>query len=421
MGHSHAVQSVEVMAPVGSFASLAAALHAGADSVYFGVTQLNMRARAADSMRIADIAEVVRRAHAAGAAAYIAINTLLYDHDMAVMRRIVDTAREAGCDAVIAADLACIMYCNTVGIPVHISVQCSISNYATVAFFAQFTNRVVLARELNIDQITAITRKIRTEKLIGREGRLMEVEVFAHGALCVAQSGRCAMSLYHHNASANRGVCRQVCRMPYKVTNIETGKALIVDHHYVMSAADICTIDFLDLLVNAGVHVLKIEGRGRAPEYVDTVVRTYKKALAAIADGTYTKDAITQYLTELGSVFNRTLSHGNYFLGREIGAYSRVYGSHATQRKEYVARVVHYYRKAGVAEFLVEAGTVSEGDAVIIIGATTGVVRVQVQGMRVDGSPAQSAVRGARVTLAVPERVRIADRLYVLHDRDSVV
>lgn len=421
MTQSHIAQSVEVMAPVGSFAALAAAIHAGADSVYFGVTQLNMRARAADNMRIEDIADVVERAHAARVLAYVVVNTLLYDHDMIMMRRIVDAAQAAGADAVIAADIACIAYCNEIGMSVHISVQQSIANYETVAFFAQYTNRVVLARELNLDQIAAIARAIRDHRLMGREGRLMEIEVFAHGALCVAQSGRCAMSLYHHNASANRGACRQTCRMPYKVTNLETGKELVVDNHYVMSAADICTIDFLDLVIAAGVHVLKIEGRGRPPEYVDTVVRTYKKALSDLENDTYTKDAIATYMTDLATVFNRTLSHGNYFLGREVGAYSRVYGSRATQRKQYCARVVHYYRKAGVAEVLVEAGTLTDGDTVIIIGATTGVLRLTVRDMRVDEALVTTATRGTSVTLKVPSRVRIADRLYVLCERDSVV
>lgn len=410
-------QSVEIMAPVGSFASLAAAIAAGADSVYFGVTQLNMRAGAADRMQLSDIAEVVRRAHADGVLTYIVINTLLYDHDMRMMRRIVDTAQAAGVDAVIAADFACVTYCNTVGMTVHMSVQFSIANYDAVQFFAQFTNRIVLARELNINQIAAITHAINENRLMGREGRLMEIEVFGHGALCVAQSGRCGMSLYHHNASANRGVCRQVCRMPYKVTNVETGKELIVDHQYVMSAADICTIDFLDMIVDAGVRVLKIEGRGRSPEYVDTVVRTYKAALAAVADGTYTQEAIAGYMRALETVFNRTLSHGNYFLGREVGAYSRVYGSRATQRKDYVARVVHYYRKAGVAECLVEAGVLTEGDTVVMIGATTGVLRFSVRDMRVDDVSVRVAQRGTTVTFAVPSRVRIADRLYVLRDR----
>lgn len=413
-----AARSVEVMAPVGSFAALAAAIRAGADSVYFGVTQLNMRARAADNMSINDMAEIVRRARAAGVKTYVVVNTLLYDHDMRVARAIVDTARAAGVDAVIAADFACVRYCNDIGMPVQMSVQFSISNYETVAFFAQFTNRVVLARELNLEQIGAIARRIAAERLMGREGRLMEIEVFAHGALCVAQSGRCYMSLYHHNASANRGVCRQTCRMKYKVTNMETGKELVVDNHYVMSAADICTVDFLDQVIAAGAQVLKIEGRGRPPEYVDTVVRTYKKALAAIASGTYTPAAIASYMADVRAVFHRTLSHGNYYLGREIGAYSPVYGSRATQYKEYVARVTHYYRAIGVAEVYVEAGTLARGDAVVVIGATTGVLACTVGELRVDDTPVPAARKGTTVTLAVPDRVRVADKMYIVRTRD---
>lgn len=412
-------QMAEVMAPVGSFASLAAAINAGADSVYFGVTQLNMRARAADNMTIDDLGEVARIAQKNSVKTYLVVNTLLYDHDVLMMQKIVDAAKASHIDAIIAFDFACVNYCNAVKMPVHISVQFSISNYETVKFFAQFTNRVVLARELNLEQIKSIHQKILAEQLMGNEGRLMEIEAFAHGALCIAQSGRCYMSLYAHNASANRGACRQNCRMKYKVTDVDTGKEMVIDNQYVMSAADICTIDFLDKVLDAGVQVLKIEGRGRSPEYVSTVVRTYKKALADIAQGTYIKEKIDEYYTDLEKVFNRKLSHGNYYLGKEIGAYCDVYGSRATHHKEFVGHVLHYYRKPSVAEVSIDAGQIAVGDEVIFIGATTGAMEMIVQTMRRDDVAVERANKKDVVTFVVPERVRINDKIYVVKKREK--
>lgn len=410
-------QKAEVMAPVGSFESLAAAINAGADSVYFGVTQLNMRARAADNMTIEDLEEVARIARKSGVKTYLAVNTILYDHDVTVMKKIINAAKKSGIDAIIAYDFACVNYCNAIVMPVHMSVQFSISNYETVKFFAQFTNRIVLARELNLDQIKNIHHKICEEKLMGNEGRLMEIEAFAHGALCIAQSGRCYMSLYAYNASANRGACRQNCRMQYKVTDVDTGKEMVIDNHYVMSAADICTIDFLDKVLDAGVQVLKIEGRGRSPEYVATVVRTYKKALADIAQGTYTQEKIHTYYHDLEKVFNRKLSHGNYYLGKEIGAYCDVYGSRATHTKEFVGHVVHYYKKPSVAEVCIDAGQVNVGDEVIFIGATTGALEVKIQELRRDNEIIQTAQKKDIVTFVVSDRVRINDKMYVVKKR----
>ena len=407
----------EVMAPVGSFASLAAAINAGADSVYFGVTQLNMRARAADNMTIDDLSEMARIAHENNVKTYLVVNTLLYDHDIMIMKKIVDAAKKNDIDAIIAFDFACVNYCNEIKIPVHVSVQFSISNYETVKFFAQFTNRVVLARELNLEQIKAIYQHIQDDQLTGNEGRLMEIEAFAHGALCIAQSGRCYMSLYTDNASANRGACRQNCRMQYKVTDVDTGKEMIIDNHYVMSAADICTIDFLDKVLDAGVQVLKIEGRGRSPEYVTTVVRAYKKALKDIADGTYTKEKTTEYYTDLEKVFNRKLSHGNFYLGKEIGAYCDVYGSRATEEKEFIGRVVHYYSKASIAEIKVDAGIIGKGTSMLIIGATTGSMEGVIDELRVDGRFAESAKKGDIITITVPDRVRVNDKLYIIKKR----
>lgn len=407
----------EIMAPVGSFESLATAIKAGADSVYFGVTQLNMRARAAANFTFADFAEIAKECHKNNVKAYLVVNTLLYDHDIVIMKKLVDAAKENGVDAIIAFDHATVNYCNESGVPVHVSVQFSISNYETVKFFAKMTNRVVLARELTIEQIKAIYEKIQEEQLMGNEGRLMEIEAFIHGALCVAQSGRCYMSLYTDNASANRGACLQNCRKEYKVTDVETGKELIIDNHYVMSAADICTIDFLDELLDAGVQVLKIEGRGRSPEYVDTVVRVYKKALADIDAGTYTKEKIKEYFSELETVFNRKLSKGNYYLGKELGDYSDVYGSKATKEKEFVGRVAHYFHKVGIAEVAVESGVVKKGDEFVVIGATTGTLKGKIGELRVDGVVAQESKKGDVITFAVDERVRVNDKVYLLKKR----
>ena len=410
-------QNAEIMAPIGSFASLAAAINAGADSVYFGVTQLNMRVRAADNMTIVDLGKIAKISHESNVKTYLVVNTLLYDHDIEVMQKIIDAAKKNEVDAIIASDFACVNYCNSIGMPVHMSVQFSISNYETVKFFAQFTNRIVLARELNLDQIKKIHEQICEEKLMGNEGRLMEIEAFVHGALCIAQSGRCYMSLYAHNASANRGACRQNCRMKYKVTEVDTGKEMVIDNHYVMSAADICTIDFLDKVLNAGVQVLKIEGRGRSPEYVDTVVRTYKKALNDISHNTYTQDKIQEYYADLETVFNRQLSHGNYYLGKEIGAYCEVYGSKSTEVKEYVGRVSHYFTKPSVAEMRVDAGYVSVGDVILCIGATTGVMKIKIAELRIEEKVAKSGQKGDIVTFVVPDRVRVNDKVYLVKKR----
>jgi len=363
-----------------------------------------MRAKAAANFTLEDLTKIAQQCHASDVKAYLAVNTLLYDHDTHVMRMIVDAAKENGIDAIIAFDFACVGYCNEIGMPVHLSVQFSISNYESLKFFAKLTNRVVLARELTLPQIKDIYDKIQAEQLLGSEGRVMEIEAFVHGALCVAQSGRCYMSLYTDNASANRGACRQNCRGKYKVTDMDTGKELVIDNHYVMSAADICTIDFLDELLDAGVLVMKIEGRGRSPEYVHTVVRTYKNALQDIADGTYTKEKKKAYLASLKKVFNRKLSKGNYYLGKELGEYSDVYGSKATQEKEFIGLVTHYFVKPSIAEVTITAGVeVCDGDDYLIIGATTGTLEGTIDGLRVDGKNAKTATKGDVITFAVSD------------------
>lgn len=415
---------VEIMAPAGSFESLAAAIKGGCDSVYFGVTQLNMRARAAANLTLADLAEVARICHETPARrggkikAYLAVNTLLYDHDTVIMRKLVDAAKENNIDAVIAFDFATIQYCNEIGIPVHISVQFSVSNYESLKFFATMTNRVVLARELTLDQIRVIHERIEKEQLMGREGTLMEIEAFVHGALCVAQSGRCFMSSYTDNASANRGACLQNCRGQYKVTDMETGKELVLDNHYVMSAADICTIDFAPELLKSGVLVWKIEGRGRSPEYVYTVTKTYRQALSDIERGEYTKEKVQKYFEDLKTVYHRGLSKGNYYLGRELDAYSEAHGSQASKEKVFVGTIRKYYAKAGVAEMIVEAGTMVAGDEIRIIGATTGVYEGTIGELRAaDESPLTEGKKGNVVTFPVTERVRVNDKVYLWKDK----
>ncbi len=411
-------EEAEIMSPAGSFDSLMAAIQAGCGSIYFGVTQLNMRARAADNMTLADIKEVADICHEHKVKAYLVVNTLLYDHDTKLMRKIVDAAKENNVDAIIAFDFATVQYCNEIKMPVHISVQFSVSNYESVKFFANLTNRVVLARELTLNQIKDIGLKIREENLMGNEGRLMEIEAFVHGALCIAQSGRCLMSLYTDNSSANRGACRQNCRRAYKVTDLETGQELVVDNQYVLSAADICMIDKIPELLDAGVQVFKIEGRGRAPEYVEVVTRAYKHALLDVQNGTYTKEKIEGYYESLKTVYNRTLSHGNYYLGQEIDAYSDVKGSKAAKEKFALGVVQSYFVKAGVAEILLDAGDIAVGDEIKIIGRTTGVYSATVTELRnVDRIPVTEAKKGDIITIPVTSRVRENDRVYLWKDR----
>jgi putative protease len=332
------------------------------------------------------------------------------------MRKIVDAAKENNIDAIIASDFAVLQYCKDTKMPVHISTQLSISNYESVKFFAQFTNRVVLARELTIDQIKDIYHKIESEQLMGCDGHLMEIECFVHGALCVAQSGRCYMSLYTDGSSANRGACKQNCRARYKVTDVDTGKELIIDNHYIMSAADICTIDFIDQLLDAGIKVWKIEGRGRSPEYVDTVVRTYKQALKDLGAGTY-KENIESYFDALKKVYNRGLSHGNFFLGKEIGAYSNIHGSQATQEKEFIGKVSHYFPEPQVVEITIESGSLSVGDMFSITGATTGVVVGTITELRKNNIPVEKAVKGEEVSFPLDTYIRKNDNMYRIFER----
>jgi putative protease len=413
-------RKLEIMAPAGSFESLASAIKAGADSVYFGVTQLNMRARSSANFSFADMAEIVSRAKENDVLTYLVVNTLLFDHDIIIAKKLVDEAQKNGVDAIIAFDFAVMQYCNEIGMPVHASIQFSISNFEAVKFFAKMTNRVVLARELTLDQIKAVHEKIVAENLLGNEGRLMEIEVFGHGALCVAQSGRCYMSLYTNNASANRGACLQNCRRKYKVTDVDTGKELVIDNQYVMSAEDICTIDFLDKFIDAGISVLKIEGRGRSPEYVHTVVQTYKQAVKDIEAGTYTKEKIEGYVKDLETVFHRGLSHGNFFLGKEIGEYSNIYGSKATEEKIYKGKVVHFYDKASVADIKLEAGDIALKESYLVTGETTGIAKGTIEEIRVDDTSVDTAQKGTIVSIKMSEKVRRNDNFYIVKKKEKL-
>ena len=376
-----------------------------------------MRARAAANFTLADMAEIVKRAKESDVLTYLVVNTLLFDHDMDIARKLIDSAKANGVDAIIAFDFAAMNYCNEIGMPVHATIQFSISNYEAVKFFSKMTNRVVLARELTLDQIKAIHTRIVAENLMGNEGRLMEIEVFGHGALCVAQSGRCWMSLYTQNASANRGACLQNCRHAYKVTDLQTNKELVLDNNYIMSAADICTIDFLDQFIDSGISVLKIEGRGRSPEYVYKIVSTYKKALKDIEDGTYTEEKIEGYFKDLETVFNRKLSHGNFYLGKEIGEYSDSYGSKATEEKTFKGRITNYFAKQNVAEVTLEAGSLERGSKFLITGDKTGVVFGTADEIRIDDISVENAEQKSVISVKVDEKVRRNDMFYTVINR----
>ena len=404
--------SLELLAPAGCYPSLQAALNSGADAVYFGLAQLNMRARARRSFSGGDLEEIMRRVHAAGKRGFLTINTVLYDHDLPLAERLLDEAVKHRVDGVIVSDHAAIEAAAERGLEVHISTQLSISNYPSLKFYARWADRVVLARELTLGAIKRIHNKIVEEDLRGPSGRPMEIEAFAHGALCVAVSGRCEMSLYTANASANRGACEQNCRREYTVTDTQTGQELVLDNNYVMSPNDLCTIDFLDRMVDSGVTVFKLEGRGRAPEYVDAVTRAYRTALDAVVDGTYSEELVASLMPELERVYNRGFSEGFYF-GRQ-GGWSAAPGSKATHRKVLVGPVKNYFAKSGVALVQVTDRAPVRGDDFLIVGPTTGVVKGSLEEMRIDGEVVEEAPQGSTVSFRIPERARLSDRMFLM-------
>lgn len=399
------------MAPVGSRESLAAAIQAGAGSVYFGIEKLNMRAHSASTFTISDLREIAETCNARGIKTYLTVNTIIYGEDIPLMREIVDAAKAAGISAVIASDVAVMTYCNSIGQEVHLSTQLNISNIEALKFYAQFADVVVLARELNLDQVAEIYRQIEEQHICGPSGEQIRIEMFCHGALCMAISGKCYLSLQNANRSANRGECVQICRRSYRVTDMETGNELEIDNKYIMSPKDLKTVRFIDRMMKSGVRVFKIEGRARGPEYVYTVVKCYREAIQSVLDGAFTEEKKDAWDERLATVFNRGFWDG-YYQGQTLGEWNKNYGSAATERKVYCAKGIKYFSKLGVAEFQVEASEFSVGDKLLITGPTTGVIYLDCTEIRYDLKPVDTALKGQRVSIPVPEKVRPSDKLF---------
>lgn len=403
----------EIMAPAGSWESLAAAIKAGADSVYFGVESLNMRAHSAARFTVNDLDAIVGRCKEAGVKSYLTVNTIIYGEDLQLMRSICDAAKTSGISAIIASDVAVLQYCNTIGQEIHLSTQLNISNIEALKFYARFADVAVLARELNMGQVSEIAQQIEEQNVLGPNGQRVRIEMFCHGALCMAISGKCYLSLNNLGYSANRGACLQVCRRSYTVRDRETGVELDVDNKYIMSPKDLKTIRFVDRMVKAGVKVFKIEGRARGPEYVYTTVQCYKQALEAALEGTTTEAMKDQWDERLKTVFNRGFWDG-YYLGQRLGEWNKEYGSSATERKVYVGKGIKYFSKIGVAEFQLEANTLDKDDKLLITGPTTGALFLNADEIRYDLQPVDHAEKGWRVSIPVPEKVRPSDKLYKL-------
>ena len=411
-------KELEIMAPAGNFECLRAAIQGGADSVYFGVGHLNMRSHSANNFQPEDLSEVVRICREAGVKSYMTLNIVLYQEDLEPMRKALDAALAAGVDAIIASDMAAISYCRKIGLEVHISTQLSISNVESLRFYSQFADVVVLARELNLDQVKEIYETVVREKICGPSGKPVRIEMFAHGALCMAISGKCYLSLHTYGASANRGACYQICRRGYEVTDLETGNKLNIDNKYIMSPKDLCTIDFMDRIIESGVKVFKIEGRARSAEYVKRCASCYRRAADAVCDGTYSPELAASLKEELSEVFNRGFWDG-YYQGAYLGQWSDVYGSQATLKKVYCGKVTNWFDRIGVVEIAVESAPLHIGDRAMAIGATTGVVEFSVEDMRVNLKSADMAGKGVRCSVAVdpslcPEgRLRRGDKIYI--------
>jgi len=410
-------KAIELMAPAGSWECLSAALKAGAGSVYFGIGKLNMRARAANNFETGDLREITAKCRKYGAKAYLTLNTILFDEELEEAKAVCQLARKAGVDAVIAADPAVLQIARTEGLPVHLSVQANVTNLSAVQFYSAFADVIVLARELSLDQIRGIIEGIRAKQICGPSGQLIQIEIFAHGALCVAYSGKCQMSLalYGPGASANRGACFQPCRRNYTVTDRETGNELVIDGHQVISPKDLCTLPFLDQILDAGVSVLKLEGRGRSADFVSTVVSVYREAVDAWKEGLFsTKKESEGWMTELGKVFNRGFWEGGYYLGKTLGDWAVSSNSQATEKKIFVGKITKYYSRIGVAETLVSSGPLLLGDDLWILGETTGAVRAKATDLRVgeEGASAVRADKGVLAAFPVPEKVRAGDQLY---------
>ena len=407
------------MAPAGSWESLQAAIQAGADSVYFGIERLNMRSRSSSNFTTEDLHRIVERCKEAGVKSYLTINTIIYDEDLELMREIVDNAKEAGVSAIIAADVAVMQYAVSQGVEVHLSTQLNISNVEALRFYAQFADVVVLARELNMDQVAEIHRRIVEEKIVGRNGELIRIEMFCHGALCMAVSGKCYLSLHELNSSANRGACMQVCRRAYRVHDEDSDIELTVDNKYIMSPKDLKTIHFMNKMMDSGVRVFKIEGRARGPEYVKAVVSCYNEAIMAHLNNEFTDEKVADWDVRLSKVFNRGFWDG-YYLGQRLGEWSHNYGSKATHKKVYIGKCTNFFQKIGVAEFLLEAQTLSVGDEILVTGETTGAYEDVVEEVRVDLKPVETVEKGTYFSIKTKDIVRRNDKLFKIVPSDEL-
>ena len=405
----------EIMAPVGSYESLVAAVQGGADAVYFGIEGLNMRAKSSNNFTVDDLHKIAKYCQENGLKSYLTVNTVVYDEDIKLMHEIVNAARDAGISAIIASDMAAILYARSIGVEVHISTQVNVSNSEAVKFYSQFADVMVLARELNLGQVKGIYDTIVNENICGPHGKQVRIEMFCHGALCMAVSGKCYLSLHETGASANRGACRQICRRSYTVRDKETGDELDIENQYIMSPKDLKTIHFMNKMIDAGVRVFKIEGRARGPEYVREAVGCYNEAINACIDGTFDEEKIAAWDMRLEKIFNRGFWNG-YYLGQRLGEWTSKYGSSATRVKVYVAKGVRYFSNIQVAEFLMEAGELKVGDEVIIIGPTTGAIPMTVEEIRVDLKPVPKAVKGDRFSIKIDEKIRPSDKMYLWQD-----
>ena len=405
-------KKIEIMAPAGNFECLVAAIQGGADSIYFGVGNLNMRSHSANNFNPDDIEKIVSLCNEHGVRSYLTLNIVLYNDDIEPMKEALEAAKKAGITAVIASDMAAISYARSIGLEVHISTQLNVSNYEALEFYAQFADVVVLARELSMPQVKAISQKIAERGIKGPAGKEVQIEMFCHGALCMAVSGKCYLSLHEYNASANRGSCYQLCRRGYEVTDLETGESLHIDNKYIMSPKDLCTIEFMDKMIDAGVSVFKIEGRARSAEYVRKVTSAYRKAADAVMAGNFTPELAASLKEELGEVFNRGFWDG-YYQGARLGEWSTVYGNKATKKKTYIGKVTNYFSNIGVAEILVETGELKVGNNILIIGPSTGVIEMQIPEIRVELEATDKAVKGEYCSIPIGEKLRRSDKVYL--------
>ena len=402
----------EIMAPVGSYESLVAAVQGGADAIYFGIEGLNMRANSANNFTIDDLHKIAEYCHENGLKSYLTVNTVIYDNDIETMHKIIQAAKEANISAIIASDMAAILYARSIGVEVHISTQVNISNSEAVRFYSQYADVVVLARELNLEQVYNIHQNILKEDIRGPHGEQVRIEMFCHGALCMAVSGKCYMSLHEMNRSANRGACGQICRRSYTVTDRDTGEQLDIENKYIMSPKDLKTIHFMNKMIDAGVRVFKIEGRARGPEYVRTAVSCYNEAINSYIEGTFTEEKVADWDARLTTIFNRGFWDG-YYLGQRLGEWTSKYGSSASKIKVYIAKGIRYFSKIGVAEFQMEAGELHVGDEVFITGPTTGAVPATIEEIRVDLKPVEVAKKGQRFSIKIADKIRPSDKMFL--------